>query len=59
MAQIVVPKIGHVAIHYHRPLPDGKIKVLTLQRKASGWYANIAVEIPDVLEVQVKNNYWY
>ena len=54
MAQIVVPKIGHVAIHYHCPLPDGKIKVLTLQRKASGWYANIAVEIPDVLAVEVK-----
>ena len=54
MARIVVPKIGHVAIRYHRPLPDGKIKHLTLQRKASGWYANIAVEIPDVLEVQVK-----
>ena len=53
-ARIVVPKIGHVAICYHRPLPDGKIKHLTIQRKASGWYANIAVEIPDVLEVEVK-----
>ena len=53
-AQIVVPKIGHVAIRYHRPLPDGKIKHLTIQRKASGWYANIAVEIPDAPEVEVK-----
>ncbi len=53
-ARIVVPKIGHVTIRYHRPLPDGKIKHLTIQRKASGWYANIAVEIPDVLEVEVK-----
>ena len=54
MARIVVPKIGHVAIRYHRPLPDGKIKALTIQRKASGWYANITVEIPDVLEVAIK-----
>ena len=54
MARIVVPKIGHITIHYHRPLPDGKIKHLTIQRKASGWYANIAVEIRDVPEVEVK-----
>ena len=54
MARIVVPKIGHVAIRYHRPLPDGKIKHLTIQRKASGWYANITVEIRDVPEVEVK-----
>ena len=53
VARIVVPKIGHVAIRYHRLLPDGKIKHLTIQRKASGWYANIAVEIPDVLAVEV------
>ena len=54
MARMVVPKIGHIAIRYHRPLPDGKIKHLTIQRKVSGWYANIAVEIPNVLEVEVK-----
>ena len=35
------PKIGHVKMRYHRPLPDGQIKTLTIQRKASGWYANI------------------
>ena len=52
--RIIVPKVGHVAIRYHRLLPDGKIRHLTIQRKASGWYANIAVEIPDVLEVKVK-----
>ena len=54
MARIVVPKIGHVAIRYHRPLPDGTIKNLTIQRKASGWYANIAVKIADVPEVEVQ-----
>ena len=54
IARIVVPKIGHVAIHYHRPLPDGTIKNLTIQRKASGWYANIAVKVADVPEVEVQ-----
>ena len=51
MARIVVPKIGHVAICYHRALPDGKIKNLTIQRKASSWYANITVQLPDVPEI--------
>ena len=53
-ARIVVPKIGHVAIRYHRPLPDGKIKALTIQRKASGWYANITVQVPDPIEVPIQ-----
>ena len=51
MARIVVPKIGHVAICYHRALPNGKIKNLTIQRKASGWYANITVQLPDAPEI--------
>ena len=50
-ARIVVPKIGHVAIRYHRLLPDGEIKNLTIQRKASGWYANIAVQVPNALQI--------
>ena len=54
MARIVVPKIGHVAIRYHRPLPNGKIKNLTIQRKASGWYANIAIKVADIPEVKVQ-----
>ena len=54
MGRIAVPKIGHVAIRYHRPLPDGTIKNLTIQRKASGWYANIAVKVADVAEVEVQ-----
>ena len=52
-ARVVVSKIGHVKIHYHRPLPDGKIKTLTIQRKASGWYVCIVVEIPDPVELPV------
>ena len=54
MARLVVPKLGHIKIRYHRPLPDGKIKNLTIQRKASGWYANIAVEVADTPEVDVE-----
>ena len=54
MARLVVPKLGHIKIRYHRPLPDGKIKNLTIQRKTSGWYANIAVEVPDTPEVDVE-----
>ena len=53
-ARVVVPKIGHVKIHYHRPLPDGKIKTLTVRRKASGWYVCIVVEIPDPVEIPVE-----
>ena len=54
-ARLVIPKIGHVKIRYHRPLPDGKIKTLTIQRKASGWYANITVEVPDVPKVKIQS----
>ena len=54
MARIVVPKVGHIAIRYHRPLPNGKIKNLTIQRKASGWYVNIAVKVAEVPEVEVQ-----
>ena len=54
MARIVVPKIGHIAIRYHRPLPNGTIKNLTIQRKASGWYANIAVKVADIPEIEVQ-----
>ena len=50
-ARVVVPKIGHVKIHYHRPLPGGKIKTLTVRRKASGWYVCIVVEIADPVEI--------
>ena len=50
-ARVVVPKIGHVKIHYHRPLPGGKIKTLTVRRKASRWYVCIVVEIADPVEI--------
>ena len=53
-ARVVVPKVGHLKIRYHRPLPDSKIKTLTICKKASGWYATIVVEVPDPVEVPVK-----
>jgi putative transposase len=53
LARLVVPKLGQVKIRYHRPLPEGKIKTLTIQRKASGWYASIAVEVLDVEKVPI------
>jgi putative transposase len=53
LARLVVPKLGEVKIRYHRPLPEGKVKTLTIQRKASGWYANIAIEVADVPKVEI------
>ena len=53
-AKVVVPKVGHLKIRYHRPLPDGKIKNLTISRKASGWYVQICVEVPDPVKVVVE-----
>ncbi|MCH8294041.1 transposase [Candidatus Poribacteria bacterium] len=54
MARLVVPKMGEVKICYHRPLPNGNIKTLTVQRKASGWYANITVEVDDVPKAAIE-----
>ena len=53
-ARVVVPKVGQLKIRYHRPLPDGKIKTLTISRKASGWYVQICVEVPDPVKVPVE-----
>ena len=52
-ARVVVPKVGHLKVRYHRPLPEGKIKTLTISKKASGWYATIVVEVPAPVEVSV------
>ena len=52
--RVVVPKVGHLKIRYHRPLPDGKIKNLTISRKASGWYVTICVEVPDPVKIPVE-----
>ena len=52
-ARVVVPKVGHLKVRYHRPLPEGKIKTLTISKKTSGWYATIVVEVPAPVEVSV------
>jgi putative transposase len=54
-ARVIVPKLGQVKMRYHRCLPDGKIKTLTIQRKASSWYANITVEVPNVPKVEIES----
>ena len=36
VAKVVVPKIGHLKIRYHRPLSDGKVKNL-IYHQASEW----------------------
>jgi len=56
LARIVVPKVGHVKIRLHRPLPNGKIKTLQILRKASGWYANITIEVDDVAKVRLADS---
>ena len=56
LARLVVPKIGQVKIRLHRPLPDGVIKTLQIVRKASGWYANITLEIDDVAKVRLADS---
>ena len=53
-ARVVVPKVGHLKIRYHRPLPDGKIKNLTIIRRASGWYVTICVEVPDPVKAPIE-----
>ena len=46
-----VPKLGEVCIRQHRPL-QGDPKTVTLVKKASGWYAHIACELPDIPKVE-------
>ena len=53
-ARVVVPKVGHLKIRYHRPLPDGKIKNLTISqvRRPVGMPQS-CVEVPAPVEVPV------
>ena len=48
--RLKVPKLGEVKIYLHRPL-QGDPKVVTLVKKASGWYAHITCELPDTPKV--------
>ncbi len=49
--RLKVPKLGEVRLYMHRPL-QGDPKEVTLVKKASGWYAHIACEIPDTPKVE-------
>ena len=49
--RLKVPKLGKVKIRMHRPLV-GDPKEVTLVKKASGWYAHISCEIPDMPKVE-------
>lgn len=44
---LYVHRIGSLKVKFHRPLPVGAvIKHVVLKRKASGWYANLQLEVP-------------
>ena len=49
--RLKVPKLGEVKIRMRRPLV-GDPKEVTLVKKASGWYAHISCEIPDMPKVE-------
>ena len=49
--RLKVPKLGEVKIYMHRPL-QGDPKEVTIVKKASGWYAHISCEIPDMPKVE-------
>ena len=46
--RLKLAKIGLVKIKLHRPL-QGKVKTLTIHRKADGWYACFSVEVDPVV----------
>ena len=49
--RLKVPKLGEVKIYMHRPL-QGDPKEVTIVKKASGWYAHISCDIPDMPKVE-------
>ena len=49
--RLKVPKLSEVKIYMHRPI-QGDPKEVTLVKKASGWYAHISCELPDIPKVE-------
>ncbi len=45
--RVYILNVGMIKSKLYRPIPDGKIKTLTLLRKPSGWYVLLAINIPD------------
>jgi len=46
---LTVQNVGSIKVKLHRFLPDkSKIKHVVIQRKATGWYAYLMLEMPDI-----------
>lgn len=46
--RLYVQNVGLIKVVWHRPLPEGAvIKQVWVTRKADGWYATFALEVPD------------
>lgn len=47
--RLYIQRVGDLRMFRHRPLPDGKIKMVVLKRDNLGnWFATFQVELPDV-----------
>jgi putative transposase len=46
--RLYIQNVGDLKIKLHRPLPEnGTIKMVNIKRKASGWYVNLQIELPN------------
>ncbi len=50
---ISIPKIGLIRVRTHRKIPDrGKIKQVSLIKKADGWWINLSLEDKSIPELK-------
>ena len=49
--RLKVPKLGQVKIRMHRPL-RGVVKMISIVKKASGWYAHIVCDVGETLKYE-------
>ncbi|WP_363267733.1 hypothetical protein [Okeania sp. SIO2B3] len=53
---ISIPKIGLLQIRTHRPIPNGgKIKQVSIIKKADGWSINLSLDDTSIPEFKVDN----
>lgn len=46
-----IQNVGEIRMVFHRPIPtDAKIKQVTIKVKNGRWYANLMLELPDVIK---------
>jgi len=46
--RLYIQNVGHIKVNWHRTIPDdAKIKQVRLVRRASGWYVQLSLELPD------------